>query len=63
VDDRGSAQVWTVMRRDLPVALIVAVLMEVGLEVALTEDFPEYEEDLPLPDWEGACCSSAGDSP
>jgi signal transduction histidine kinase len=53
VDDRGSAQVWTVMRRDLPVALIVAVLMEVGLEVALTEDFPEYEEDLPLPDWEG----------
>ena len=41
------------MRRDLPVALIVAVLMEVGLEVALTEDFPEYEEDLPLPDWEG----------
>ncbi len=53
MDERGAAPARTLIRRDLPVALLVAVLLEVGLEVALTDDFPEYEENLPLPDWEG----------
>jgi signal transduction histidine kinase len=53
VEEQSSARGRTLVRRDLAVALLVAVLLEVGLEVALTEDFPEYEEDLPLPDWQG----------
>ncbi len=51
--DRGSDGARTLIRRDLPVAVLVAVLLEVGLTVALTEDFPENELNLPLPDWEG----------
>lgn len=60
---RGVEQAWTVIRRDLPVALLVALLLEVGLEVAVTDDFPEYDADeevLPLPDGEGRLLLLAG---
>ncbi len=60
VDHQGSARVRQAIRRDLPVALLVALLLEVGLEVALTDDFPEYDEALPLPDWHGRLLLLAG---
>jgi signal transduction histidine kinase len=53
VEDRRSDRARPLLRRDLPVAVLVAVLLEVGLTVALTEDFPENELNLPLPDWQG----------
>lgn len=44
----------TVIVRDLPVAVLVALLLEVGFKVALTDDLPDPDDVvLPLPDWEG----------
>jgi signal transduction histidine kinase len=63
VGQRVRARAWTLIRRDLPAALLVVLLLEVGFEVALTDDFPEYDIDdemLPLPDWHGRLMLLAG---
>ena len=58
---RMSKRAWTDIRRDLPVALLVALLLEVGFEVALTDDLPDQGDVvLPMPGWEARLVLVAG---
>ena len=58
---RVSERAWTEIRRDLPVALLVALLLEVGFEVALTDDLPDHGDPvLPMPGWEARLVLVAG---
>lgn len=56
-----SEPAWRAIRRDLPVALLVVVLLEVGFEVALTDDLPDDGDVvLPMPGWEARLLLLAG---
>jgi signal transduction histidine kinase len=40
--------------RDVPLALAITALLELGVVVSLTDDFPDDDDEvLPLPDWDG----------
>ena len=58
---RFAGAAGTSMRRDLPVAVLVAVLLEVGVRVVLTDDLPDHDDVvLPLPGWEGRLLLASG---
>jgi signal transduction histidine kinase len=61
VNVHASERARRLITRDLPIALVVAVLLDVGVDVALTNELSDQDDVvLPLPDWQGRLLLLAG---